>query len=72
VADRQHVVHFDGFAWISAPSRANGYVVEGQQVLGARQPAIPDPAGGPAVDTQARDAIATILTVMRTHGLIAS
>jgi hypothetical protein len=50
--------------------RASRLVVEGQQVVGARRPAIADPSGGSTVDSQARAALGQILAAMRLHGLI--
>jgi hypothetical protein len=44
----------------------------GVQVVGARGPAIDDPAGGAVIDAQARDAVAAILSSLRDHGLIES
>lgn len=46
------------------------YKVDGVQVVKEQQPAIPSPTGGSIVDTEARTAINSILTAMRTHGLI--
>lgn len=46
-------------------------VVDGLQVVGAQQPAIPAPAGGAVADTEARAAIGAILGAMRAHGLLA-
>ncbi|MGD8326360.1 MAG: DUF2793 domain-containing protein [Sphingomonadales bacterium] len=41
-------------------------------VLAAPQPAISDPNGGVINDVEARAAISSILTTLRTHGLIAT
>jgi hypothetical protein len=46
--------------------------VEGQQVVGIRSSAIPEPAGGMVVDGEARTAIVALLEALRSHGLIAS
>jgi hypothetical protein len=46
--------------------------VAGQQVVGARRPAIADPVGGTSQDVQARSAITALLSAMRGHGLIAT
>ncbi|WP_420140893.1 hypothetical protein [Sphingomonas sp.] len=46
-------------------------VIDGQQVMGPRQPAIADPAGGSTVDTAARTAVAAVLHALRQHGIIA-
>ena len=48
-----------------------GYQVDGLQVVGSRGAAIPTPTGGGTVDAEARTAIGSILSAMRTHGLIA-
>lgn len=42
------------------------------QVVGARAAAIADPAGGTVIDSEARTAVAGMLSAMRQHGLIAS
>lgn len=44
--------------------------VGGSQVVGARQGAIPDPAGGSVIDTESRAALVAILAAIRAHGLI--
>lgn len=46
------------------------YKVDGTQVISNQQGAITNPTGGTTVDAQARTAINSILTAMRTHGLI--
>ena len=52
-------------------SASEGIEVAGQRVLGPQQPAVADPAGGGAVDVEARAALAALLQALRTHGLIA-
>nr|MBA3525374.1 DUF2793 domain-containing protein [Sphingomonas sp.] len=59
-------------AWELGTLRATRLMIDGVNVVGARGPAVPDPAGGTTVDGEARSAIAAILTAMRTHGLIAT
>jgi Protein of unknown function (DUF2793) len=44
--------------------------IAGNQIVGARQAAIPTPAGGTIVDVEARAALALILSALRGHGLI--
>lgn len=61
---------FDGSAWSVGIVPAHAVHVSGQQVVGARQPAIAEPAGGAVVDEQARTAVASILAALRAHGLI--
>tara|TARA_R110000868_G_scaffold17344_1_gene76341 strand:+ start:21220 stop:21786 length:567 start_codon:yes stop_codon:yes gene_type:complete len=48
------------------------YKVAETQVVGAQQSTIADPSGGATIDSEARTAIISILTTMKTHGLIAS
>lgn len=50
----------------------SGLVVSGNQVVGAQQGAIADPAGGGTVDAEARLAVQLILGALRAHGLIAT
>jgi hypothetical protein len=57
--------------WEVGILRASQLVVEGEQVIGARAAAIADPAGGSLIDSEARIAVAGILSAMRQHGLIA-
>lgn len=45
-------------------------ILEGQQVVGTRLPAIANPSGGPTIDSEARGAVAQILAALRQHGLI--
>jgi hypothetical protein len=58
--------------WTNGSVRASEIVVGGEKVVGARQAAVTDPAGGTLVDAEARAAISHILTRLRVHGLIAS
>jgi len=46
-------------------------MIDGVQVVGARQAAIADPGGGATVDGEARTAIAAVLAALRSHGLVA-
>lgn len=72
VSDRACMMRFDGADWIDEGARSDGYVIAGDQIIGARQPAIADPAGGTMVDTEARVTLLALLATLRTHGLIAS
>jgi len=47
------------------------YRVDGVKVVGSQGGAITDPTGGATVDAQARTAITSVLSALRTHGLIA-
>ena len=57
-------------AWEIGVVRGTKLVVEGQQVVGSRRPAIPDASGGTTIDAQARQALAQVLAALRQHGLI--
>ncbi len=63
------IVYRDGL-WQESDVRGLRLTIAGQQVVGARQSAIPSPAGGSVVDEAARGAITAILTALRGHGLI--
>lgn len=58
--------------WVIGDLPTNTVSVAGLQILGARQPAIANPAGGSSVDTEARTAITAVLAALRNHGLIAT
>ena len=59
-------------AWTSGSLRGSEVVIGGDKVVGDRRPPIADPVGGAAIDSEARLAIAQILSGLRAHGLIAS
>ena len=63
---------FTAGSWEIGDVRAAKLSIGGDQVVGARQAAVADPAGGTVVDAEARDAIVAILARMRQHGLIDS
>jgi hypothetical protein len=46
-------------------------VIASQQIIGAQGAAVADASGGATVDAEARTAINTLLSRLRTHGLIA-
>lgn len=62
---------FRGGAWDYGTVRGGRLMVDGNQVVGARGAAIAAPAGGSAVDAECRATRASLLSAMRTHGLIA-
>ena len=66
-----HVVIRRSGAWESGIVRAQEVRVNGQTVVGQRQAAIADPTGGATIDAVCRGAVASILSALRTHGLIA-
>ena len=65
-------VLYRGGSWEVGVLRGSELHIDGQQVVGARAAAVPAPSGGAVVDTEARSAIAAMLTAMRHHGLIDS
>ena len=61
---------FRSGGWDLGTLRGSNVTIGGQQVVAGRAAAIPGPASGSVVDTQARSAIGQILTMLREHGLI--
>ncbi len=61
---------WDGGRWTVGRVDAERLAVGGVQVVGARQPAIVDPAGGTTTDAEARMVLSAMLAAMRAHGLI--
>lgn len=53
-----------------SPLLGSALLLEGLQVVGARRSAIPWPAGGATVDSEARTALEEVLNALREHGLI--
>ncbi|MBT2186866.1 DUF2793 domain-containing protein [Sphingobium nicotianae] len=68
--DRANGVRFNGAHWIDEPAQDDGYYVDDERVVGARQGAIVSVTGGAVQDSEARAAIAAILSALRVHGLI--
>lgn len=61
--------HWSGADWVSGwPVQA--LLIEGEQVLGPRQPDVPSPSGGTIIDTEARASIDLLIVTLKTHGLI--
>ena len=69
--DRAVEARFAAGTWVVGELRGDRLVLGGQQVVGAQQPAIADPAGGTTIDAEARTAITSLLAALRQHGLIA-
>lgn len=65
-------VTFRNGSWEMGAIRGAFLLIEGQQVVGARRPAIDSPGGGAVIDGEARAAIEAILGALRQHGLIDS
>jgi hypothetical protein len=55
---------------VSNVVRAQELRVNGQAVVGQRQPAISGPSGGTTQDSECRTAVSSILGALRAHGLI--
>lgn len=83
VSGSVRVVTMDAFGTIAERAAFNGdssidlttsigVRVNGNKVLGGREAAVADPAGGATVDAQARTAIAGILAALRGHGMIST
>ncbi|MCW2382535.1 MULTISPECIES: DUF2793 domain-containing protein [unclassified Sphingobium] len=70
--DTQSGVRFQAGDWREDGLRTDGFYVDGEKVIGSRRPAIANPSGGAPVDSQAREAIISVLDTLRAHGLIAS
>jgi len=56
--------------WTGGEVAATALSIGGEQVVGARAPAIADPSSGSMVDAEARATLGSILVALRTHGLI--
>ena len=71
---RSSAIHamFRNGAWELGDVRGSRVLINGEQVVGSRSPAIPAPSGGTSIDVEARGAIGEILGALRLHGLIAT
>lgn len=57
-------------SWLAGRLSAAQLVIDGEQVVGAREPSIDEPDGGSVIDIEARTVIEAILGALRSHGLI--
>jgi hypothetical protein len=64
------VRRFDGSGWSDGAVQGSRFEVDGRQVVGNRQPAVPSPSGGTIIDAEARLAIAALTEALVQHGLI--
>ncbi|UUL82121.1 DUF2793 domain-containing protein [Sphingomonas qomolangmaensis] len=71
IADASEVVYCGGI-WVVGEVTGAALRIDGQQVVGPREPAIDGPAGGETIDLQARVAVDNVLAALRAHGLIAT
>lgn len=72
VIDRNVTIRHDGVDWLEESAREDGLYISGMRVVTAQQSSIDNPAGGAVADSEARATIGAILTVLRSHGLIAT
>lgn len=72
VWDQEHAkcLRWNGNRWEDEEVSGERVLVNGQQVVGPRQPGIIGPIGGSVVDVQARETIASMLGALAAHGLI--
>lgn len=62
-------LHWSGTDWADGwPVKA--VTINGVQIVGQRQPDVPNPSGGTTIDTEARAAIELLIVTLKTHGLI--
>jgi hypothetical protein len=61
---------FDGIAWHWGDWPVTKLTTNGAQLVGTAGAAIANPTGGTTVDSQSRNAIMSILQLLRTHGLL--
>jgi hypothetical protein len=62
-------MQWNGGAWSDGALICRGLVVDGRQVVGGRQPAVPSPSGGTIIDAEARAAIEAVIATLLSHGL---
>jgi len=67
--DGGYWVHWNGASWSDGELPVRRIHVNGQQVVGGRQPLIPTPSGGTVIDAEARAALAQVIATLMTHGL---
>lgn len=72
VKDQQLWTVREGSTWAMGRLRGNSILLDGLQGVGPQQPSVAMPTGGAVIDTEARDAIAAILSRLTEHGLIAA
>lgn len=58
-----------GASWSDGELPVTAIRIGGLQVLGARRPGVPNPAGGAIVDAEARAAIDALIATLKSHGL---
>jgi hypothetical protein len=63
-------ISFHDEGWGASPMAVASLMIDGRQVVGSRQPAVPSPSGGTIIDAEARVAITKITAALMSHGLI--
>lgn len=61
--------HWTGTEWSDGKLVGSALVIDGQQVVASRRPAIANPSGGTIIDQEARAALAGIIATLMSHGL---
>ena len=61
--------HWSGATWITGDWPVGSLRIDGEQVVGPRQPDIPNPSGGTIIDAEARFAIGQLIVTLKSHGL---
>lgn len=59
-----------GSAWSDGTIKVAGVEIDGERVVGPREPDIPVPTGGATNDAESRAAISAIIVTLKSHGLI--
>ena len=72
IEDEGLAARWGGSAWEAGVLAGVAVEIDGVQVIGAQQAAIPDATGGSAQDLEARAAVNALLAACRAHGLILS
>ncbi|MDQ8757856.1 DUF2793 domain-containing protein [Sphingosinicella sp. LHD-64] len=68
--EASHWIYWNGEAWSDGAMPAAALMINGEQVVGPRQPDIPTPSGGTTIDAESRSAIGAIIVTLKSHGLI--
>jgi len=64
-----HARRWTASGWNDGKLPVAALIVGGQQVVGARVPAVASPSGGTTIDVEARAAIAALIVALKSHGL---
>ena len=65
-----HEIRWDGTQWSTGALTGPSVRIDGQQVVGSRQPHVPSPSGGTVIDLEARAAVDALIVALMSHGLI--